>query len=535
MSPRAIAPLLLLALFTGAVGPSAFQGFADARGSSAALQPSACTSLCLENGDHCVFGANMDGSIQEGQLIVNPRHVLKTAWEPSTSGEYARWISRYGSVTLNAVGPQFPWAGMNEAGLMISTMALVEAEAPAPDTRTPLVSPLWIQYQLDNSGTVGEVVASDALIRPTLEYGHYLVCDRTGECAVIEFLDGEMVVYRDAALPVQALANSSYQDSITALADGNYWKVTVFSMAGDSQAAEAGIREGDWILAVDGTELTGVESLEAFYSIVAQHQAGDELRLTVIHAGEITPTAVVWEMAPLPDDTSRYTLPPGIPIQALSLGFLPTYPGDFITRFITAAEWVEDFEPAGSEEAVAYAFDALAAVSVEDTVFSVVFDPVALRFYLLSSRNPQVRYVDFAELEFSCQAPIRMLDAQAAGADDISGDLIEDSHGANLEHELSVISSMWQVDYSPFTIETLLTGVESFSCLEGNPSALASPALYVETHPPRLPPLVTWTMLMLLKRLWPVWLVMGLGSLAFVARRLGGATKSSRRPHEEGR
>jgi len=487
----------------------------------------ACTSFCLENGDHCVYGANMDGGTQEGQLVVNPRHVLKTAWEPGTSGEYARWISRYGSVTLNAVGPQLPWGGMNEAGLMISSMALTEAEAPAPDERTPLVSPLWIQYQLDNSSTVGDVVASDASVRPTLEYSHYLVCDRTGECVVFEFLDGEMVVYRGAALPVQALANSSYQDSLTALVDGNYWKVTVFSVADGSPAADGGIRGGDWILAVDGTELHGVESMETFYSIIAQHQAGDELSLKVIHPGETSPATVVWEMAPLPEDTSRYVLPSGVPIQVVSLGFLPIYPGDLITRFITAAEWVEAFKPTRSEEAIAYAFDALEAVSVEDTHFSVVFDPVALRFLLRSSLNPQVRYIDFAELDFSCQARIRVLDAQAAGAGDVSGDLVEYSHKATLKHELSVITNMWQVDYSPFTIETLLAGVESYSCLYGNPSALASPARYMETHPVRLPPLVTWTMMVLVKRVGPVWLVVGLLSLVVAHRQSGAGTTTS--------
>jgi penicillin V acylase-like amidase (Ntn superfamily) len=535
MPRHIIAVLLPLALLAGGPGPSTFQGSAHADTSSAGLKKGGCTSLCLENGDHCIFGANMDGGSQEGQLVVNPRHVLKTGWEASTSGEYARWISQYGSVTLNPTGPQLPWGGMNEAGLMISSMALTEAEASSPDERRPLISPLWIQYQLDNSSTVADVVASDALVRPTLEYSHYLVCDRTGECAVIEFLDGETVVYRGASLPVPALANSSYQDSLTARSDGNYWKVTVLSVAADSQAAEAGIREGDWIRAVERTELAGVDSMGTFYSIVAQHQAGDELMLTVVHPGETEPSTVAWEMARLPEDTSRYILPPGVPVQAVSLGFLSTYPGDFTTRFITAAEWVEAFEPAGSEEAVAYAFDALEAVSVEDTYFSVVFDPIHPRFLLRSSRNPKVRYVDFAELDFSCQAPIRVLDAQAAGSGNVSADLTEYSHGASLKHELSVITNMWQVDYSPFTVETLLTGVESYRCMEGNPSALASPALYVEAHPPRLPPRVTWTVLVLLERSWPAWLVVGLGCVALVARRLRRTTTTIRQGQEGSR
>jgi hypothetical protein len=84
-----------------------------------------------------VFGANQDNSLEMGLVFVNKRNVLKTTWDPGTSGEYARWISRYGSVTINFVGYQMAWAGMNEAGLMLSTMSLVETQEPAPDERPP--------------------------------------------------------------------------------------------------------------------------------------------------------------------------------------------------------------------------------------------------------------------------------------------------------------------------------------------------------------------------------------------------------------
>ena len=78
----------------------------------------ACTSFCLDNGDHCVFGTNLDNTLEMGLLFASKRNVAKTVWNPNTSGEYARWVSRYGSVTVNFVGYQMAWAGMNEAGLM---------------------------------------------------------------------------------------------------------------------------------------------------------------------------------------------------------------------------------------------------------------------------------------------------------------------------------------------------------------------------------------------------------------------------------
>jgi choloylglycine hydrolase len=185
---------------------------------SAASQ--ACTSFCLDNDDHCVFGANQDNSIDAGLVFVTKRNVQKTGWDPSATGKYARWISKYGSVTIVHAGYQMAWAGMNEAGLMLSTMALAQTRNPARDARPPLASPFWMQYQLDNHSTVAEVIASDAYLRIADTVDHYLVCDRKGDCAVIEFLDGKMVYHTRESLPVKALANSPYQASLQAWRDG---------------------------------------------------------------------------------------------------------------------------------------------------------------------------------------------------------------------------------------------------------------------------------------------------------------------------
>ena len=481
---------------------------------------SACTSFCLDNGDHCVLGTNMDhGTFQVGQVYVNKRDVLKTAWESSTSGEYARWISQYGSVTFNIIGSQLVWGGMNEAGLMISTMSLVETEGPAPDERPPLTAPFWVQFQLDNASTVGEVIVSDAQVRVTDAHDHYLVCDRTGDCSVIEFLNGEMVVYTDLTLPTQALSNSTYQDSLDALEDGNFWRVEVVGVIPDGAADEAGVARGDWITAVDGAELAGPEAMETFHSIIAQHDPGDEVILTLRRDEEVDPLTFEVQMAPLPEDTSRYVLPPGTPIQILSLGLVPTFSGDFLTRFATAAQWVDTFDPAGSDDVAAYAFDALEALSVDDTIWSAVFDPANLRVYFRTFRNPHIRYVDFADLDFGCSTPAKMLDVHADGEGDISDDLVVYNHDLALDHTMPVATNLWQVDVSPLFVEILIGGVESFACMEDEPSALEAPALYVENHPPLLPPLVTWTGLMILRRFWPVLILLALFPVIFVLIR----------------
>ncbi len=179
------------------------------------LSPNLCTAFCLDYGDHCVFGANQDNLLEIGLLFVNKRHGLKMTWDSSTSGDYARWVSEYGSVTINFVAYHMAWAGMNEAGLMVSTMAVPESRGPRADGRPSFQGPFWMQYHLDNHSTVDQVIASDADIRLVKSaVDHYLVCDRSGTCAAIEFLDGKPVYHTGESLPVKALTNSTYEQSI---------------------------------------------------------------------------------------------------------------------------------------------------------------------------------------------------------------------------------------------------------------------------------------------------------------------------------
>ena len=98
-------------------------------------------------------------------LFVNKRGVTKSGWEAGTTGQYALWTAEYGSLTFSLAGIQMAWAGMNEAGLMISTMGLEETSDPTPDARPPLMTPLWVQYQLDTCATLQDVMANDARVR----------------------------------------------------------------------------------------------------------------------------------------------------------------------------------------------------------------------------------------------------------------------------------------------------------------------------------------------------------------------------------
>ena len=93
-------------------------------------------------------------------------------------------------------------------------MWLGETSNPAPDVRPPLVSPLWVQYQLDTCATIEEVMANDGRVRIADTVDHYLICDRLGVCAAVEFLEGKTVFHTGDAMPVKALANIAYQKAV---------------------------------------------------------------------------------------------------------------------------------------------------------------------------------------------------------------------------------------------------------------------------------------------------------------------------------
>lgn len=176
----------------------------------------ACTTFVLEGGGRIYFGRSMDWFSEDALVIINPRDVRKTAFV-TPGNTPAQWTSRYGSVTFNVVGLEVPAGGMNEAGLVVENMWLKQMRYPEADSRPALSSLEWIQYQLDNCGTVAEVLTVAEQVRidpsalpPTV---HYLVCDASGDCATIEFLGGKMVCHHGDKLPWRALANDPYDDS----------------------------------------------------------------------------------------------------------------------------------------------------------------------------------------------------------------------------------------------------------------------------------------------------------------------------------
>ena len=173
-----------------------------------------CTTVCLLEKGKAVVAYNYDFYPSEGLILVNKRGTRKAS---SVRTQPATWVATHGSITFNQFGRDNPMTGMNEKGLMVSQMWLDETRYPPADSRPAIGILEWIQYNLDRHASVAEVLANAETVRPTSPYPiHYLVADATGDTAALEFLDGKLVVHRGAGMPVRALANSTYADSVAA-------------------------------------------------------------------------------------------------------------------------------------------------------------------------------------------------------------------------------------------------------------------------------------------------------------------------------
>jgi penicillin V acylase-like amidase (Ntn superfamily) len=176
----------------------------------------ACTTFLLSKDGKHYFGRNYDWVTGNGMVMVNARGVEKTSLKAEKDKPLG-WISEFGSVTFNQYGKENPTGGMNEKGLVVELMWLESTGYPQEDQRPALDVLQWVQYQLDCSETVSEVIASDREVRIARTGNaplHYLVADATGAAATIEFLNGKMVVHQGADLPYPVLTNTIYSESL---------------------------------------------------------------------------------------------------------------------------------------------------------------------------------------------------------------------------------------------------------------------------------------------------------------------------------
>jgi penicillin V acylase-like amidase (Ntn superfamily) len=195
-----------------------------------ALPPvaAACTrALYTGSDDMVITGRSMDW-MQDMQtdLWAFPRGMARNG---AAGPDSPKWVSKYGSVI--ASGYNIASAdGMNEKGLVANLLYLAESDYGTLDGKPPMSIGLWAQYVLDNYATAAEAVDGlqaqpFRIIAPKLPNGsaaqlHLSVSDPSGDSAIFEYIDGELVVHHGKEFVV--MTNSPTYGHQLAL--NSYWE-----------------------------------------------------------------------------------------------------------------------------------------------------------------------------------------------------------------------------------------------------------------------------------------------------------------------
>lgn len=188
----------------------------------------ACTRALYVGDDNLVVtGRSLDWpETMDSELWVFPRGMDR---DGAAGPQSVTWTSKYGSLIVSTY-ESGSIDGMNEKGLVMNGLYLVESDYGPPDSR-PTISIMALgQYILDNFSSVAKAVEqmqrdSIRVIAPVLPNGmgaqaHVSLSDPTGDSAIFEYIDGELVIHHSKDYKV--MTNSPSYDQ--QLAIKKYWE-----------------------------------------------------------------------------------------------------------------------------------------------------------------------------------------------------------------------------------------------------------------------------------------------------------------------
>ncbi len=189
-------------------------------------QKHSCSTFQITSGDTVVVGHNLDDYFTvPGIVVVNPRNIKKEniSWYDLKKGKKNKkpriaWKSKYGSITYNTFGREFIDGGINEAGLYVGEMTLMETEYYSDSDKPTFYHCFWMQYLLDNYANINEVLENlTSVCIDGHSRWHFFVADKTGNVATIEFIKGRPVIHQGENLPHKVLCNSNYNNDLDSL------------------------------------------------------------------------------------------------------------------------------------------------------------------------------------------------------------------------------------------------------------------------------------------------------------------------------
>jgi choloylglycine hydrolase len=192
----------------------------------------ACSRFVLFGKDGIVISArNQDWKEDiDSKFWKFPRGMVRNG---AAGANPVEWTSQYGSVVIS--GYDLGTAeGVNEESLAVHLLWLADSDYGDRSDAPTLSIGIWAQYVLDNYATTADAVAGlealePQLIAPSLPTGHkptvhISITDKTGDSAIVEYIDGRQVIHhsRDYSVMTNEPAFSKQlvlQEHLMALAD----------------------------------------------------------------------------------------------------------------------------------------------------------------------------------------------------------------------------------------------------------------------------------------------------------------------------
>ncbi|WP_406827964.1 linear amide C-N hydrolase [Microbulbifer sp. ARAS458-1] len=194
----------------------------------------ACTRvLWNDNGLAVVVGRTMDWpESTEPVLTVLPRGMARdggrTGDTVTVKDNPAQWTSKYGSLvtTIYGIGTA---DGLNEKGLSGHLLYLNATDFGPRDPKRPGVQAgLWLQYLLDNAASVEEALGLMEQIQIVMTEAqghkatvHLAIEDASGDSAVLEFIDGKLLVHHGKQYRVMT-NDPTYDEQLALLKKQDY-------------------------------------------------------------------------------------------------------------------------------------------------------------------------------------------------------------------------------------------------------------------------------------------------------------------------
>ena len=331
LSPKIISLVCLVALVVG------FSLFYAVPGASACSR-----MLSAANGQAVLTARNMDWPVDAGtSLWVLPRGIQRDGMAGKNS---VKWTSKYASiVTASAWLPSGKSAvsdGMNEKGLVANMLWLDPSDYGKRDEKIPGLSlALWGQYILDNFETVAEAVK--ALESSTVQIVgqaipvtvpgagttmsaavlHLSLTDKSGDSAIVEYINGKQVVNHDRKYTIMTNQPSfdEQQENLRQYQGFGGAK----PLPGTTEPADRFVRAASQPFRVSGDPKHPYAGATIWTSIADSSFGSYYLAMAVS-------PFIIWA------NFADFNLEPGAPAMKLDLRNNPDYHGNAAKQFVTA-------------------------------------------------------------------------------------------------------------------------------------------------------------------------------------------------------